>query len=168
MVGTPKLPRANPGTLLSIPSLTRLLSDEERESYANMNRKDLWALERKCNVDVRALYGENAWRDQSSVDIMFLLGWQLEGVGWKTRQLDQVRANNTMKQLIKGLGTYDPSAPGIEQQKAIVAEVVSLVPIFLVEGKTDIPRLADVIAVSSLDDGATLRARRAYLPYVQA
>jgi HprK-related kinase B len=76
LVGVPKKPRVNPGTILAIPSLHRLLSRKEFVKYAAMDREELWPLESKHDVEVSDIFGADKLALSGTLNTIYLLGWE--------------------------------------------------------------------------------------------
>jgi len=75
LVGVPKKPRINPGTVLALPSLRSLLSAEDLDAYSRMDRAELWNLESKLDADVEQLYGSGSLVLEAPLRLVFLLAW---------------------------------------------------------------------------------------------
>jgi HprK-related kinase B len=145
MVGVPKKPRVNPGTLLRLPSLSPLVSDEERARYAAMTPEELWALERKHDVDVDVLYGPGTVRLSGVLRGIFLLRWSPLDRGWNVRTLPPQDRAAALEPLLKTAGVYDLTpAPAAERQLRL-REIASAVPVYDVRGRADVERLADLV-----------------------
>jgi HprK-related kinase B len=77
-VGIPKLPRINPGTLVSNPRLARLLPAARRAQLLQLPEQQLWELEEKHDVDVAALYGEDRIDTSTPLPLcaLLILNWR--------------------------------------------------------------------------------------------
>lgn len=73
--GIPKLPRVNPGTLVSIPELGPLVSAERRTELLEMPAADLWKLEEKHDVDIDAVYGPGRIDTHAPLGAILVLNW---------------------------------------------------------------------------------------------
>jgi HprK-related kinase B len=75
MLGLPKMPRVNPGTLLHNPRLLHTLTPELREQFAKLSAEELWELEHKLDVDVSAVFGQDCFRIRSVLAGAVILTW---------------------------------------------------------------------------------------------
>ena len=75
-IGIPKLPRVNPGTILSLPSLRPMFDQPTRGKFESLPTEELWTLEQKYDVDVTAVYGDDRIVFQSRLTDLLVLNWQ--------------------------------------------------------------------------------------------
>ncbi|EMI47437.1 HPr kinase [Rhodopirellula sp. SWK7] len=75
-IGIPKLPRVNPGTIVSLPSLRPMLNQQQLQEFEAMPTADLWELEKKFDVDVADVYGDNRIAPQSTLTDSLILNWK--------------------------------------------------------------------------------------------
>jgi HprK-related kinase B len=150
MVGVPKKPRVNPGTLLRIRSLSPLVTDEERAQYGSMPPAELWAVEQKHDVDVDALYGPGTMRLAGRLRAIFLLRWSPLDRGWNVKTLPVDERSGALEPLIKTAGVYDVSPPPPADQQRTLRAVADVLPVYEVRGRADVDRLADLVLERSL------------------
>jgi HprK-related kinase B len=149
MIGVPKLPRVNPGTLMRFPRLTRLMGREERERIAHLTREELWGLESKHDVDVDRFYGPGTFELRGWLRAIYTLGWTRGGPGWSIDPLDARRGAETLGRLAKTIGIYDRRPLPHDVQRAGITAITGHVPIYLVTGGTDIDRLVGEVLSAS-------------------
>src|SRR5262249_35190225 len=106
-LGYPKQPRVNPGTLVHHPRLRALLEPADRDALAALPPADLWKLERKCDVDLEAIYGEGTFTLQASLVALVVLTWRPAGEGLTVRRLDRSEALACLPLIRKDLGVFD-------------------------------------------------------------
>ena len=145
MVGVPKRPRVNPGTLLRIPRLTALLSPEERRSYSPLTAEQLWMLERKHDVDVEAIYGAGTARLQGPLGTLFLLRWSRSGRGWSAQLAPPDDAALALAPVVKRVGIYDTTAADPRAAHAALRGAAAGMSVYVVTGRTDVDRLVAFI-----------------------
>ena len=144
MVGVPKKPRVNPGTLFGIPRLTSLATSEERSRYASLRTEELWTVEQKHDVDVDAIYGPGTVHLQGPLRAIFLLRWSPTSHGWNVRTLGAAERRSALAQLVKRVGVYDV-APHESGESRAVGAVADAVSVYEVTGRADVGRLADLV-----------------------
>ncbi|MCO8122200.1 HprK-related kinase B [Stieleria sp. TO1_6] len=74
-IGIPKMPRINPGTILSLPSLESMLDPGQRKSLKKLDPNDLWELEQKYDVPIESLYGSGRIRGRAPLTDLMVLNW---------------------------------------------------------------------------------------------
>ena len=106
VLGVPKLPRINPGTALSIPRLAGLVPDERRRALAALPPAELWQIEEKYDVDVRAAYGPDRQRlDGAAVGLM-VLTWTHGGGPVAVRPARLAERRDLLAAVMKGPGLF--------------------------------------------------------------
>jgi HprK-related kinase B len=101
-LGYPKQPRVNPGTLLGHPRLSALLASHDRDALRALRPADLWALERKSDVDLDAIYGPGTVDLRGRMEALVLLKWRRDGQGFRVRPIPAAAAL-----VYKNLGAFD-------------------------------------------------------------
>jgi len=79
MLGIPKLPRINPGTIVGNPLLHGLLDPQQLSHYEAMERQELWDIEEKNDVPVADVYGEDSVQSGGNLSAFILLNWHRDG-----------------------------------------------------------------------------------------
>lgn len=154
MVGVPKKPRVNPGTLVRLSSLSPLVSEEERARYAAMSPEALWKLEQKHDVDVDALYGPGTTRLSGRLRAIFLLRWSPLDRGWNVRTVPPADRAPALEPLLKTAGVYDQTPPPPAEQQGLLRAVAGAVDVYDVRGRADVDRLADLVLERALSSRA--------------
>jgi HprK-related kinase B len=75
-IGIPKLPRVNPGTILSRDTLHPILDQRQRDTFESLSKDQLWDLEQKFDVDISKLYGDGRIIAESPLTDVLILNWQ--------------------------------------------------------------------------------------------
>jgi HprK-related kinase B len=113
VLGYPKQPRVNPGTLLGHPRLSALLEPADRSALAALPPAELWELERKSDVDLDSIYGTGTVELRGCMDTLVLLRWRRDGRGLDVRRLSVDEALAALPLVEKNLGAFDlDRAPG--------------------------------------------------------
>ncbi len=108
VVGLPKKPRVNPGTLLSSARLEQLLSQGKRAIYREMSPTALWSVEDKHDVDVATALGAHE-RLEATLAIAYSLEWKPSGTGLDIAPLEADEALDAMRVTAKDFGVFDLS-----------------------------------------------------------
>ncbi len=141
IVGIPKKPRINPGTALALPSLHRLLSEDERTGYLAMDRSSLWRLESKLDVDVDAVYGKGTTILDARLALIFVLEWSPFDGPPRFEQLDTEAAATKLAEHVLRAGPYKPTLVDIPGRTDLVA-ITRHARSFRVVGGVDLPGFA--------------------------
>ena len=150
VLGYPKQPRVNPGTLLGHPRLSALLAPDERAALDAMDAAARWGLERKRDVDLDAIYGGGTVALTAEMQALVLLRWQRDGQGLHVERLTPSAALQRLDVFRKDLGAFDLDRPSrtlvtgaeLEGYRALV----STVPVLEVTGRVDFRALVGAAA----------------------
>jgi HprK-related kinase B len=149
VLGYPKQPRVNPGTLLNHPRLVSLLDAGDRQALCALPVEALWALERKSDVDLEAIYGPGTFQLAARLHALVLLTWRFDGDAFRARRLSTTEAVDRVELFHKDLGAFDPdvaaSAPpaiGLARYRDLLGRVT----VIELSGRTDFAALRGVVA----------------------
>jgi HprK-related kinase B len=149
ILGYPKQPRVNPGTLLGHPRLVELVPAGERRELAAMPLADLWQLERKSDVDLETLYGRGTCALDARMAALVLLRWRPGAGAFRARSRRLAGALGAIPLLHKDLGVFDLDLPALEARPRpdprAYAELFSRVPVVEVSGGVDHSALREVV-----------------------
>jgi HprK-related kinase B len=150
VLGYPKQPRVNPGTLLGHPRLSALLDADERSALHAMDPAALWALERKRDVDLDAIYGRGTVMLQAQLHALVLLRWRRDGHGLRVERLDAGAALQRLEVFRKDLGAFDlDRTPGTALTTVELygyRALVAAVPVLELSGRVDFRALVGAVA----------------------
>lgn len=110
LIGIPKKPRVNPGTLLASDALRRFVSMPRRRQYEALSSEKLWELEEKTDVDVESALGVR-WRLSAKLARAYSLEWKPRGEGLDCDVLDPEAALAAMRATAKDFGCFDLNLP---------------------------------------------------------
>jgi HprK-related kinase B len=149
VVGYPKHPRVNPGTLLTHPRLAAFLSPDERAALEALPSDDLWRLERKRDVDLDAVYGPGAVDLRARLRAFVLLRWLRGERQMRVRLIEVSEALAALPLYYKDLGAFDldrepGSAPDADVPRRYRA-LLRRVTLVEVTGAPDFPRLVKLV-----------------------
>jgi HprK-related kinase B len=141
MVGVPKIPRVNPGTLLRLSRLTSLLPQEDRRRYERMSPDALWTTEEKRDVEVDRIFGPGTFQLTGRLRIIYILSWRLGEAGWEVRPLDPAACGVALRRMVKQVGVQDlqPSLPAATE--AALDAIAGAIPVSEVTGQPDVSAL---------------------------
>jgi HprK-related kinase B len=161
MVGVPKRPRVNPGTLMRLPRLSAILSGDRRALYGRMSPEALYSVKDKHEVDVDALYGAGTFRLRAIVHAVYVLRWSAASSGWEVRPLGSVEREAVLLSFAKGAGIYDRRGDDPVAVRSQIQEVARAVAVYEVYGRIDVARLtAAVLEAASAHEGFTTQRPR--------
>jgi HprK-related kinase B len=120
MRGVPKMPRVNPGTLLSQPRLEPILPASRRGALSALSRDELWHLEEKYDVPVHEIYPDSALRLSARLEAVAILAWDPGGAGPTVlEEVDLAERGDLLGALMKGTGPfYLPTPAGAGQPRS--------------------------------------------------
>jgi HprK-related kinase B len=149
VLGYPKQPRVNPGTLFGHPRLSALLEPADRAALAALPERELWELERKSDVDLDSIYGSGTVDLRGSMEALVLLKWRRDGLGLDIRQLSVDEAFAALPLVYKNLGAFDldraPGAAMTDAERDAFRELFGQVAVVEVTGRIDFDGLVGVV-----------------------
>ncbi|UES49470.1 HprK-related kinase B [Roseibium aggregatum] len=74
-LGIPKLPRINPGTIVTNARLTGLIDEEREEELRNLEPDELWHLEEKYDLFIDDIYGPGRISHDARLTDFWVLNW---------------------------------------------------------------------------------------------
>ncbi|WP_299816022.1 HprK-related kinase B [uncultured Roseibium sp.] len=74
-LGIPKLPRINPGTIVTNARLTGLIDEEREEELRNMEPDELWHVEEKYDLFIEDIYGPGRIAHETGLTDFWVLNW---------------------------------------------------------------------------------------------
>ncbi len=157
MLGVPKFPRVNPGTILSSDRLARLLSPEERRRFEGLSRHRLWHTEHKFDVDIAEFFGPDRMQLVAPLAAIVVLSWTpgdraSDASGADPREADLRRRPDLLTALIKSPGVHyyaPPSAPP-DLSNSVYVDCIGDCPVVEMAGRPDF-HAATSVCLSLLD-----------------
>jgi len=141
MVGVPKIPRVNPGTLLRLSRLTALLPPEARRRYEHMSPDALWATEEKRDVEVDRIFGPGTFQLTGRLRVIYLLAWRQGEVRWEVHPLEPAVRRAALRRMVKRVGVQDLQPPAPAAQEAALDAMADAIPVYEVTGQPDVGAL---------------------------
>jgi HprK-related kinase B len=141
MVGLPRIPRVNPGTLLRLSRLTALLPPEARRQYERLSPGALWAAEDKRDVEVDRIFGPGTFQLTGGLGIIYVLVWHPGEGACEVRPLDPGGRRAVLRRMVKQVGVQDLHPPSQGIQEAVLDAIAEAVPACEVTGQPDVSAL---------------------------
>ncbi len=137
MIGVPKHPRVNPGTLLNNPKIKPLLKAPER--FANKTQEEIWNWEEKYDVVIPEIYGASKFSLAAETKALLIIDWGEEETELRLEKLDLHTRPDLLAAIMK-----KPSlmTPAIHSQKKDLSEhdylaFLNDLPVYQLRGKKD-------------------------------
>ena len=148
MLGIPKLPRINPGTVLHNPQLESVMSPAERAAVAHLPPDQLWSLEQKYDVYLDQCFGPGHFRMAAEMTGLVMLTWQRNSHPLEIRRVRMVDRPDLLDAFRKTLGLFTGgdddelgSADGTPEE---YTRMLGDCPVFEFAGGVDFDRAAEV------------------------
>lgn len=106
MYGVAKLPRVNPGTILNNPSLTGILSSEDKSEFLKIDPRKIWNLEQKYDVFLDQCFGPDKFRLTSSVKALVLLNWHHVSEPFRFTEINLRERQDLLSAVMKSPGLF--------------------------------------------------------------
>ena len=115
-----------------------------------MDPAALWALERKRDVDLDAIYGPGTVALRARMRALVLLRWRRDGERLRVACLDPASALQRLEIFRKDLGAFDldrcPGAPAPAAELDGYRVLVAAVPVLEITGRVDFRALVGAVA----------------------
>jgi HprK-related kinase B len=149
-VGIPKLPRINPGTVVTNDRLKTLIDETRRSALLQMPKQELWDLEEKFDVDIEHFYGKGRINTSTAVPLagLLILSWNRESrspVAIKEVVLSERR--ELLQAVMKSPGPFYQNQQGefLQDEEPLPTEpyqaLLNRVRVYEVTGKVDFEAL---------------------------
>ncbi len=145
LVGLPKKPRINPGTILSVPSLHHILSSDEHVFYSSLSRDELWHIEHKFDVEVNDLFGSDTFVLQGKLDSVFLLNWHRNGSGLSMASIPLEQRSQMLRPHVLNLDIHRRYSRNVTVMETEFDRLCTGVPFHNVTGGVEIAGLGQII-----------------------
>ena len=146
MVGVPKKPRVNPGTILALSSLHYLLSPQELKFYSSLDEEELWYLEHKFDVDVDGIYGPGTFVLRGRLDALYLLNWSRWEEKVRVEPLVPSEGLSLLRPQVLSSNLYRREIKSPQEVESELSRLCERVRMYRVEGGVDAEELSQVIA----------------------
>ena len=150
VLGYPKQPRVNPGTLLGHPRLATRLASDDRAALRALLPAELWELERKSDVDLDAIYGGGTVELRGRMEALVLLKWRRDGEGFQARAISAAAALDDLALVYKNLGAFDldrrPGSAVTDDERARFEALFRRVTVLEITGRVSFETLVRTIA----------------------
>lgn len=148
VLGVPKHPRINPGTILHNPDLAGILDAHERSRFEALTPAELWQLEHKYDAPIRECFPDQRFFLRAEFAGLVLLNWfharetglNLYRNGGPTRaaRIDVAERRELLPALIKEPGVfYRPGAGDVSPEEERYIEFLRGVPVLELSGGVD-------------------------------
>ncbi|MBE0471842.1 MAG: HprK-related kinase B [Methyloprofundus sp.] len=146
--GIAKLPRINPGTIVTNPRLQGLISQKSREQLLKLPRQQLWDLEQKYDIDIESIYGQGRIANAKPLEAFIVLNWQHNSQ--QDCQVTEVELNerrDLLAPIMKSSGSFyqDQTGHFLTQNRALNEQnylsILAKVKTYEVSGKVDFAAL---------------------------
>jgi HprK-related kinase B len=147
MLGVPKLPRVNPGTILNNPDLRGLVDPGRTEELSRMDEEELWELEDKHDVDIEGCFGPGRFDLRAPLDAVVLIDWRRGGGPLRTERVELEHRGELLGALRKNVGLFyvpTPGRPVPDLSEARYLEALEGCPVRVLKGGVDFAAAADV------------------------
>lgn len=148
MLGVPKKPRINPGTIVGNPKLHGMMPAEELARYQAMPMEELWHVEHKFDLDVKTVFGPQAEKATALLHAAFFIDWKVGGGDYHCDLLPAERYPEFFRAVFKDGGVFDLRNHETSlkpEHEAEYARVLEDIPIYHVTGGVSFESLVESI-----------------------
>ena len=112
LTGVPKLPRINPGTIVTNPRLADILPPARHQQMLSLPEQELWNLEEKYDVDVLQTYGSGRIEHRANLGCFLILNWHHTAEPMSVQAVDLNARRDLLPALMKSPGPFYQQADG--------------------------------------------------------
>ena len=142
--GIPKLPRINPGTIVTNPTLEPMIPELQRKALLALPKQELWELEEKYDVDVEKTYGMGRISTHAPLHAFLVLNWQRESdQALQLRQVELARRRDLLSAIMKSPGPFYQYADGgffqdtTQLDEQAYLRLLQGIPVYEASGRVD-------------------------------
>lgn len=146
MYGVAKLPRTNPGTLLSNPHLRDIMAPEDIERFSALEGDALWDLEHKYDVPIEDRFGAGKFELGGRMDGLVVLAWKRDGGKASWRQVPFGERPPLVEAFVKSEGLFylPETVESRDNSMDAYQELLRDCPLIAFSGGVDFQMAADV------------------------
>lgn len=112
-LGIPKLPRINPGTIVTNDRLSGLIDEEREEELRNLEPDELWHLEEKYDLFIDDIYGPGRISHDSFLTDFWVLNWSRDSdAATRISEIDLGGRDDLLAAIMKSPGPFYQTPDG--------------------------------------------------------
>ena len=149
-LGIPKLPRINPGTIVTNARLAGLIDEEREEELRNMEPDELWHLEEKYDLFIDDIYGPGRISHDAKLTDFWVLNWSRDSAApTEVNKVLLAERPDLLSAIVKSPGPFFQSPGGVfwtdrsELDAASYLHALDGVQVWEVTGQIDFDALFD-------------------------
>jgi len=148
MYGVPKLPRVNPGTILSSDYLVDIIPEDEKKMYKRLEEGDLWDFEHKYDIDIDSIFGRGKFLMKSKMNFIFILNWSRSGSSIYINEVDIKNRMDLLPAFVKSPGLFYLQYDNVKEKNVSSIDYIALLSncyVFEITGKVDFKEATNFI-----------------------
>jgi HprK-related kinase B len=106
ILGVPKMPRVNPGTVLHNESLRPMIGERERAVFEAMPPAELWNLEHKYDAFIDECFGPNRFKLRGRLTLLVILNWRRDSEPLSIRPVRLRERTDLLPAFMKDVGLF--------------------------------------------------------------
>jgi len=149
-LGIPKLPRINPGTIVTNARLAGLIDEEREEELRNLEPDELWHLEEKYDLFIDDIYGPGRISHDSQLTDFWVLNWSRHSSApTDVKRVELTSRPDLLSAILKSPGPFFQAANGAfwtdrtEMDTGTYLNALAGVQVWEITGQIDFDALFD-------------------------
>jgi len=145
MLGVPKQPRVNPGTLLNNQDLAWMLDAGERSELLALPPESLWQLERKYDALIVDCFGPGKFILKAPLNGLVILNWRHDGGPALVRRVSFAERPELLAAFMKETGLFylpEGEGVGLDRGASAYAALLDAADVIEIAGGVDFDRAA--------------------------
>ncbi len=147
MMGVPKYPRINPGTIVHNKRITSILSEKEKIRYLAIPNEELWQLEKKHDLMIEKHYQKSSFTLRSPLHHLIIINWDHDSNEPHFLQKVSLRERaDLLPCVMKGPSLATPNSPvSYDLQPEQYLQLLDHCQVWELTGRVDFDSAADNI-----------------------
>ena len=113
-LGIPKLPRINPGTIVTNARLAGLIDEEREEELRTLEPDELWHLEEKYDLHIDDIYGPGRISHDAHLTDFWVLNWSRDSAtATEVKKVELDDRPDLLSAIMKSPGPFYQGADGV-------------------------------------------------------
>ncbi len=147
MIGVPKMPRVNPGTVINNPSLRSVMSQEDFDRFSKLPTSELWDLEHKYDALVDTCFGPNKFKLRAKMAGLVILHWSRTDDPVVATRVNLAERRDLMPAFMKDVGLFfemDDPADSLDFSEEAYLSLMEDCPVLELTGGIDFEKATEL------------------------
>jgi HprK-related kinase B len=149
ILGVPKMPRVNPGTVLHNDSLGPVIEEPERSMFEAMSPDELWSLEHKYDAFIDECFGPDRFKLKGRLTLLAIINWHRRAEPLRINPIRLRQRTDLLPAFMKDVGLFyeaDDPARELDFSPAAYLDLLDQCRVVELTGGIDFTKAARALA----------------------